>query len=82
MDRRPSRLIAAYGFALTLLFVGHARGQVMGVDHIAMVVDDMDRSIDFYTRVLDFKKLSDTEIAGTEFEQLYGVFGCARGWSS
>jgi catechol 2,3-dioxygenase-like lactoylglutathione lyase family enzyme len=74
MDRR-SRLICACGFALFLAFHACVRGQVTGVDHVTMVVDDMDRSIDFYTRVLDFKKISDTEVAGAEYEQLYGVFG-------
>jgi catechol 2,3-dioxygenase-like lactoylglutathione lyase family enzyme len=76
MDRRNRPgLIAACGFALILSFVAHLRGQITGVEHVAMVVDDMDRSIDFYTRVLDFKKLSDSEIAGAECQQLYGVFG-------
>ena len=27
-------------------------------------VADMDRSVDFYSRVLDFQKVSDTEVAG------------------
>jgi catechol 2,3-dioxygenase-like lactoylglutathione lyase family enzyme len=35
----------------------------------------MDRSIDFYTRVFTFEKLSDTEIYGDDVEQLFGVFG-------
>jgi len=35
----------------------------------------MDRSIDFYSRVLTFEKLSDTELAGDEVEHLFGVFG-------
>lgn len=74
MDRR-SRVILACAVALVLALVASVRAQVTAVDHVAMVVEDMDRSIGFYTRVLDFKKNSDVEIAGAEYEQLYGVFG-------
>lgn len=48
---------------------------VRAVDSIGMTVHDMDRAVDFYTRVLAFEKVSDTEIAGREFELLEGVFG-------
>jgi catechol 2,3-dioxygenase-like lactoylglutathione lyase family enzyme len=40
-----------------------------------MTVSDMDRSLDFYTRVLGFVRMSDEEIAGADFERLQGVFG-------
>jgi catechol 2,3-dioxygenase-like lactoylglutathione lyase family enzyme len=39
-----------------------------------MVVDEMDRSLDFFTRVLAFEKVSDVELTGTDYEHLYGVF--------
>jgi catechol 2,3-dioxygenase-like lactoylglutathione lyase family enzyme len=42
---------------------------------VGITVDDLDRSLDFYTRVLDFKKVSETEILGPEYERLFGVFG-------
>ena len=42
---------------------------------IGMVVDEMDRSIDFYTNVLGFKKTSDDEVAGERVERLQGIFG-------
>jgi catechol 2,3-dioxygenase-like lactoylglutathione lyase family enzyme len=35
----------------------------------------MDRSVDFYTTVLDFRKVSDDERAGPAIEELSGVFG-------
>jgi len=35
----------------------------------------MDRSLDFYSRVLTFEKVSDTELAGNDVEHLFGVFG-------
>jgi catechol 2,3-dioxygenase-like lactoylglutathione lyase family enzyme len=35
----------------------------------------MDRSIDFYAKVLAFEKISDREVDGEEVEHLFGVFG-------
>jgi len=58
-----------------LAFSAVACSQVRRVGPIAMTVADMDRSIDFYTHVLTFEKLSDVEVAGNEIEQLYGIFG-------
>lgn len=40
-----------------------------------MTVADMDRSVDFYSRVLSFEKVSDVEVVGAEYERLQGVFG-------
>ena len=40
-----------------------------------MTVADMDRSVEFFSTVLSFEKISDVEVAGTEHEQLQGVFG-------
>jgi catechol 2,3-dioxygenase-like lactoylglutathione lyase family enzyme len=42
---------------------------------VGLTVSDMDRSLDFYTSVLDFRKVSDDERAGPEVEALAGVFG-------
>jgi catechol 2,3-dioxygenase-like lactoylglutathione lyase family enzyme len=49
--------------------------QVIAVDSVGMTVADMDRSIDFYTKVLSFQKVSDVEVLGTEYERLQGLFG-------
>jgi catechol 2,3-dioxygenase-like lactoylglutathione lyase family enzyme len=49
-----------------------------GVQAVAMVgftVSDMDRSVGFYTKVLDFKKVSDDELRGPAYEELVGVPG-------
>ena len=54
---------------------GFASGQVDSVIRIGMTVEDIERSVDFYTRVLDFEKTSDVEIAGEAHEKLFGVFG-------
>ena len=48
---------------------------VDGVDAIGITVSDMDRAVDFYSKVLTFEKVSDTEVAGENYEHLEGVFG-------
>ncbi|MGH9704244.1 MAG: VOC family protein, partial [Candidatus Acidiferrales bacterium] len=45
------------------------------VSAIGMVVTDMDRSVDFYSTVLTFEKISDQEVFGSEYEHLEGLFG-------
>jgi catechol 2,3-dioxygenase-like lactoylglutathione lyase family enzyme len=42
---------------------------------VGMTVSDLDRSVDWYTRVLTFVKVSEVEASGPEVERLYGVFG-------
>ena len=37
---------------------------VQGVDAIGITVSDMDRAMEFYSKVLTFEKISDTEVAG------------------
>lgn len=48
---------------------------VAAVDSVGMTVLDMDRAVDFYSRVLTFTKISDVEVAGAGFERLEGLFG-------
>ena len=48
---------------------------VTRVDVVGFTVADMERSLDFYTRVLTFRKILDTETYGRPFELLSGVFG-------
>jgi len=48
---------------------------VQAVGPIQMTVSDMDRAVRFYSQVLTFEKISDTEVYGDEVEQLFGVFG-------
>lgn len=48
---------------------------VVGVDAVGITVSDMDRAVDFYSKVLTFEKVSDTEVAGENYEHLEGVFG-------
>lgn len=63
-------------FVLLLAAAGRLTlAQVDAVASVGMTVEDMDRSVDFYTRVLDFTKVGDTEVAGKEYDKLFGVFG-------
>ncbi len=48
---------------------------VAGVEVVGLTVSDMDRSVDFFSRVLTFEKVSDVEVAGEAYEHLEGVFG-------
>jgi catechol 2,3-dioxygenase-like lactoylglutathione lyase family enzyme len=52
-----------------------AQPAVTAVESVGMTVADMDRSIDFYSQVLSFQKVSDVEVLGTQYEQLQGLFG-------
>ena len=45
------------------------------VGAVGMTVSDMDRSIEFYSKVLSFEKVSDIEVAGQDYEHLEGVYG-------
>jgi catechol 2,3-dioxygenase-like lactoylglutathione lyase family enzyme len=48
---------------------------VRAVDAIGITVEDLDRSLEFYTRVLQFQKVSEFETHGAELERQTGVFG-------
>ena len=52
-----------------------ANGAVAAVEAVGMTVSDADRSLEFFTKVLSFEKVSDVEVAGTEYEHLQGLFG-------
>jgi catechol 2,3-dioxygenase-like lactoylglutathione lyase family enzyme len=48
---------------------------VQSVASVGFTVSDMDRSVEFYRDVLTFKPVSDVEVAGPEYDQLWGIFG-------
>ena len=60
----------AFAFVCNLSF-----SQVNKVDAIGITVKDMNRSVKFFTEVLDFKKVSDKDLQGKELEDLEGIFG-------
>ena len=68
--------------ALILLFtpliiavVNPMHAQVKKVDAIGITVSNMERSVKFYSEVLGFKKISDEDVYGGQYEQLEGIFG-------
>ncbi len=48
---------------------------IMAVDSVGITVQEMDRSVNFYTQVLTFEPISDVEVWGSEYERLQGLFG-------
>jgi hypothetical protein len=65
-------------FTLSLVCSLEAASQqsiITAVGPVGVTVYDMDRSLDFYTHVLHFSKLSAEEFAGESVEHVKGVFG-------
>lgn len=60
--------------AATALPAGNPQA-VSAVEAIGMTVSDLDKSVAFYSDVLMFRKVSDVEVWGTEYEHLQGLFG-------
>ncbi len=52
-----------------------ARLPVSAVQTVGFTVSDMNRSIEFFSKVLFFEKVSDVEVTGDDYERLQGVFG-------
>src|ERR671925_1508923 len=48
---------------------------VRSVEAVGVTVSDMDRSVEFFSKVLSFEKVSDTEVWGPDYERLQGLFG-------
>jgi catechol 2,3-dioxygenase-like lactoylglutathione lyase family enzyme len=57
------------------LFAGQPVHDIQQVGSIGITVSDLDRSVEFYSKVLHFQKVSETEHAGEPWEHLTGVFG-------
>lgn len=79
-DYIRKRIAAWLLLALSLVLTARASAEpdaalVTAVDCVGMTVGDADRSIAFFRDVLSFRTVSDVEVAGTEYEQLKGVFG-------
>jgi len=81
---KPRRMRVALAWLLVALSLGlqTARGQqgsgtelIRAVGAVGMTVGNMERSIEFYSRVLGFEKVSDVEVWGSDYERLQGVFG-------
>ena len=51
------------------------RAPITAVDSVAVTVSNLERAVDFYSKVLTFEKVADREVAGEAYEHLLGVFG-------
>lgn len=52
-----------------------AQSLIKAVDSVGFTVSDADHSVEFFSKVLSFEKVSDVEVTGDEYEHLQGVFG-------
>jgi catechol 2,3-dioxygenase-like lactoylglutathione lyase family enzyme len=78
-------LLAMAAAAFAIASVGRAEAAAVettgssplaeSVVRIGVTVSDADRSIEFFSKVLDFEKVSDDERYGPDVERLTGVFG-------
>lgn len=80
-------LLRVFYLTAVVLFAAPAEGQApwtgrgvglpaaQAVPTVGLTVSDMERSLEFYTRVLPFTVEADSEFAGVEWERLTGVFG-------
>lgn len=77
MKRAPA--IIRIAIMIVSLLAGAATGAraqlVQSVDAVGMTVSDMDRAVEFFSKVLSFQTVSDVEVHGKEYEKLQGVFG-------
>ena len=84
-DRTDAGVLRALvaGSVLALLValsghVGHARdrlsGDVQRVKMIGFTVADVDREANFFMKVLQFEKVSDFRVVGSEYDKMVGVF--------
>jgi len=76
---QQTRIIPLLWLLLTVWLIpsqpSQAQDAVTAVEAIGITVSDMDRALGFYTKVLTFEKVSEIEVAGEEYENLFGVFG-------
>jgi catechol 2,3-dioxygenase-like lactoylglutathione lyase family enzyme len=77
-------LLGAHGLSAQAAHPWQGKGAVprttadtraLAVAMVGMTVGDMDRSVEFYTRVLDFRKVSDDETGGASYDSLQGLTG-------
>src|SRR5690242_4968798 len=76
-DRQLRVLLILFSILL-FLAARSSYGQTVPVQSVAavnMTVSDVERSVEFYSKVLSFRKVSDIEVAGESYEHLTGVFG-------
>ncbi|MEW6143423.1 MAG: VOC family protein [Thermodesulfobacteriota bacterium] len=79
--------VRLYRYCLVLLIIlaaalasggvgqAESKSPIFSVEAVGMTVSDMDASVDFYSNVLGFRKISDVEVLGDDYERLQGIFG-------
>jgi catechol 2,3-dioxygenase-like lactoylglutathione lyase family enzyme len=78
--KTPRPLLATVVLAAVLAWAhaGHAQDRVSGdvqrVKMIGFTVADVDREASFFTKVLQFEKISDFRVVGSEYDKMTGVF--------
>jgi catechol 2,3-dioxygenase-like lactoylglutathione lyase family enzyme len=75
MNRLRSILTGVFWIAVCTTAALAETVPVSRVEAVGMTVSDIDRSVDFYTNVLHFQKISDAEVTGEAIEHLKGIFG-------
>jgi catechol 2,3-dioxygenase-like lactoylglutathione lyase family enzyme len=74
--RAAVRLLLALLLLALLGLSGAGRAAPLSrVDSIGITVGEMERALAFYTGVLPFEVVSETEVRGDAYEHLFGVFG-------
>ena len=58
-----------------LAMPGTVAASVDAVGAVGLTVSDLDRSVEFYTGVLTFEQIGETEVSGPEVDRLQGIFG-------
>jgi len=61
-------------FAIFTLAAAAGAAPKLAVESVGMTVSDVDRAMEFYS-ALSFRKISEVEVVGPEYEHLEGVFG-------
>jgi catechol 2,3-dioxygenase-like lactoylglutathione lyase family enzyme len=80
-EKRAMRKTAGYfcllpfAFCLLILPAWAQTPLIKAVDSVGLTVSDVDRSAEFFSRVLSFEKVSEVEVTGEAYEHLQGVFG-------
>src|SRR3569833_3346945 len=62
-------------FILMLFFHVQLKAQVKKIETVGFTVKNADASVNFYHKVLGFKKISDEEFYGDDYDKLQGIFG-------
>ena len=71
-------VVVAFAFR-ALLFAGEHGPLARAVDSIGLTVSDLNRSVKFYSEVLDFKKIPEVEVDGEAYERSKVSFAFACG---